>query len=117
MIRNALCVLKATVTLDDRSIKSIMIAIRRLNLFLGACTLTSWGNNQIGWWCHLTHGGAAGGSVDWKIDEILRVTGKLCDLPVEARQRVDAALYWMRAAPVLMLEQNDMHVFRTFTTR
>ena len=115
VIRDSICVLKATVSLNGRSIKSIMNAIRRLNLFFGAWTLTSWGNNQVGWWCYLTHGGKVSASVDLEIDEILRVTDKLCDLPVEMRQRVDSALYWMRATPALLLSSNYMHVFPAYT--
>lgn len=115
VIHTALCALKTTVSLKDRNIESIMDAIRRLNLFLGAWTLTSWGNNQIGWWCHLTHGSEGSASVEVKIDDILSVTGKLCDLPVAVRLKVDSALYWMRATPALLRGTNDMHVFRAFS--
>lgn len=117
VIRDALCVLKVTVSLNDRSMESVMNAIRRLNLFLGAWTLASWGNNQVGWWCYFTHGSNASGSTDLKIDEILRVTDKLCDLPVEVRQKVDSALYWMRGTPALVLGSNFLHVFPAYTSR
>lgn len=117
VVRSALCALKATIAIDDKSIESILDAIRRLNLLLGAMTLTSWGNNQVGWWCHLTHGNDAGISTDWKIDEILNVTNNLCDLRADVQQRVSAALYWMRANPVLILQQNGMPVFRSYTDR
>lgn len=117
VIRNALCVLRADVSINEKSIRSVLNAIERLNLFLGAWFLTSWGNNQVGWWCYLTHGGGASASVDLKTDELLSVSSHLCDLPDSVRQRIGAALYWLRATPTLVLGHNEAHAFRTYSAR
>ena len=57
IIKSAMCVLEASVRIEDKSIPAIIDAIRRINLFLGVFNLIEWGNGSIGWWSHITHGG------------------------------------------------------------
>ncbi len=115
IIRNALCVVKAKLSIDDRSVESIVDAFARLNVFLGAWTLASRGNVRFGWWCHLVHGNVAGTIEDFEIGKISNVASRLCDLPDRVRQKVEAALYWMRATPATLSSHTQILAFKVFT--
>jgi hypothetical protein len=97
VIRNAACVLKATVKVKERSLAALVDLARRINVLLGAYTLVSWGNAGSGWWSRITHGTSGGvgthlanEDMPGAIEGILRLS------PAEVRRKVEAALYWIR---------------------
>lgn len=71
IIRSATCVLKAKVKIHGKNIKSLMDAIRRINILLGAWNLIEWGSGASGWWSFVTHGSGGG------------ARGKLEDAPLD----------------------------------
>jgi hypothetical protein len=110
VIRSAMCVLKATVAIDEKSVPALVDAGRRINNLLGAYTLVNWGNGASGWWSYVTHGsGGAAGTVLAHEDLDRALTG-ITRLPTEVRKKVDAALYWVREPRNLLMEfhRNDL---------
>jgi hypothetical protein len=107
IISDALIVLDAYVSVEDRSITSVLDAVRRINVFMGAWALTDWAHGYRGWWCYLMHGGIGGvmGEIDPAAIEVA-VKGVL-GLRADVRRRIDAALYWIRATRRLV--RNSHH--------
>jgi hypothetical protein len=114
-IRTALCVLKANVTVSEKSISSLIDAARRINLFLGAHTLVSWGNSGCGWWSYVTHGTGSGSSPKFDDDALLPAIESACKLPAEVRRKIDAALYWIREPRNLVMESHRPDLLRVFS--
>jgi hypothetical protein len=90
-------VLEAEVTVSDRHLEGLIDAIQRINLLLGAITLENWANNAIGWWSLLTHG-ARLVQLHFKFspETTERINEQVLRLPPALRQKLDAALYWVR---------------------
>jgi hypothetical protein len=109
VIKNAMCVLKAIVRVQEKSVSGLIEAGRRINVFLGAYTLVEWGNAGCGWWSWVTHG--TGSSVGAKLahDDLPRAVDGILHLRPEVRQKVEAALYWVREPRNLLMEfyRND----------
>lgn len=110
VIRSAACVLDATVKIEEKSVEALVNAARRINVLLGAWTLVTWGNSASGWWSWVTHETGAAISdplshkdLNFAIDAVLR-------LPQPVRQRMEAALYWIREPRNLLMEfhRNDL---------
>lgn len=115
VIRSAMCVLKATVTIDEKSIPALVDAGCRINILLGAYTLVNWGNGACGWWSCVTHclGGGAGTLLAHK-DLDLAITS-IVRLPTAVRQKVNAALYWVREPRNLLMEIHRNEVLRIYS--
>jgi hypothetical protein len=92
IIKSAMCVLEASIRIEDKSVSAIVDAIRRINLFLGVFTLIEWGNGSIGWWSYITHG--TGGCAIVKLGEkdLNPIICAFLELPKPVKQKVDAAL-------------------------
>lgn len=110
VIQSAHCVLKATVKIKEKSVDELIDATRRINVLLGAWTLVEWGNAACGWWSYVTHG--SGGCVATKLahDDLDRAIDGVVRLPKAVRQKVEAALYWVREPRNLLMEwhRNDL---------
>ncbi len=115
VIKTAMCVLKATVKLNEKSVPALIEAGRRINVFLGAYTLVEWGNAGSGWWSWVTHG--TGGGVGTKIGhgDIPRAIEGILSLQPDVKQRLDAALYWVREPRNLLLEFYRSDVLRIYS--
>ena len=96
--QKALCSLRATVKIAGKDIDSLTDAIRRINVLLGAWVLIEWGNLGIDWWSYVTHEGSGGVISDMKKknDELYVAIDSILQLRADVRQRIDAALYWLR---------------------
>jgi hypothetical protein len=107
-------VVAARVAIAGKSLESIVDASKRVNVLLGAWTLVSWGNAPVGWWCHITHGSAAGsfGSVD--SPDVARAAKGVLDLPPAVRRKVDAALFWIREPSQLIREMHRRNALRQY---
>lgn len=110
VISSAMCVLKATVEIDEKSVRALVDAGRRINILLGAYTLVNWGNGASGWWSYVTHDSGAGGGTKLAHDDLDRAITGIILLPTNIRQKVDAALYWVREPRNLFKEfhRNDL---------
>lgn len=115
VIQSALCVLKANVTISEKSIPALIDAARRINVLLGTYTLVSWGNAGCGWWSYITHGTAAGASPKLEDEALMPAIESVCNLPPEVRRKIDAALYWVREPRNLMMEFHRPDLLRIFS--
>jgi hypothetical protein len=108
-IKTAMCVVKARVTVLEKSIKGIVEASGRIDRLLGLLAAIEWGNSGNGWWCRLTHGmGGARTQFDpGVLDKAVKVLNKF-DLRI--RYKVASALYWMRQPRRMAMESysNDI---------
>lgn len=114
VIRSAMCVLKATVKVEEKSVPALIDAVRRINVLLGAWTLVTWGNSACRWWSWVTHD--TGGGVHNSIahEDLNRAISGVLHLPQPVRQRVDAALYWIREPRNLLMEFHRNELLRTY---
>ena len=110
VIKSAMCVLKATVKIKEKNFASLVDAQRRINVFLGTWTLSDWGNNFIGWWSYVTHGTGSGGVTVFDENELRGTIDDILRLPKSVRQKVEAALYWVREPrnPFLEFYRSDL---------
>lgn len=115
VIQSALCVLKANVTISEKSIPALIEASRRINVLLGTFTLVNWGNAACGWWSHVTHGTATGSSPKLEYETLIPAIESVCNLPPEVRRKIDAALYWVREPRNLMMEFHRPDLLRIFS--
>lgn len=114
VIKSAMCVLKATVSIDDKSIPALIDASRRLNTFLGLWALVSWGNAGCGWWSRITHGGPGGAIINFQQDELPRALERYKCLPKVVQKRINAALYWIREPRNLFFECHRSDVLQIY---
>jgi len=115
VIASAMCVLAATVDVGERSIDAIRDAIGRINLLLGAWTLTTFANCPCGWWSYVTHGTITGAGSEFSNDALLTVTDLLLGHDPLVLKKVNAALYWIRAPHGMVRNGYDVHVFRMYS--
>lgn len=110
-----MCVVRAKVKVEDKSITALIDAIRRINVFLGSWILTEWGNGACGWWSWVTHG--AGGGVHTKLanENLYHTTKGILELPQLIRQKVDAALYWIREPRNLLMNFYRSDLLRMYS--
>ncbi|UCC31971.1 MAG: hypothetical protein JSU86_06765 [Phycisphaerales bacterium] len=115
VIRTALCVLKATIKISEKSVPSLIDAARRINVLLGTWTLVEWGNAGCGWWSYVTHGTGGGVGTTFEHEYLDRAIQGVLGLPVEVRQRVDAALYWVRQPRNLLMDFYRSDLLRVYS--
>lgn len=104
VIRSATCVLKATVKIEEKSVDALVDAARRINVLLGAYTLAEWGNSACGWWSWVTHETGGGVGTVLAHEHLHSIIDGILQLPKPVRQKVDAALYWVREPRNLLMD-------------
>ena len=107
--------LKAKVTVSEKSISGLIEAARRINLFLGVHTLVGWGNAGCGWWSYETHGTGGGASPKIDDDALIPAIESACKLPPDVRHKIEAALYWIREPRNLVMESHRPDLLRVFS--
>lgn len=114
VIRDAMCVLKAKVKINAKTVECLLDAARRINVLLGAWALVEWGNGHADWWSYVTHGtgGGVGTVLDHK-DLKLTITSVL-RLKPEIRKKIDSALYWVRSSRNLLMDFYRSDLLRTY---
>lgn len=115
VVRSAMCVLKATVEVTERSVPAILDAVRRINVLLGAWTLVEWGNGGCGWWCLITAGSMGGVATKLDNENLAAAIAGVTKLPVELRTKVDSALFWVREPRHLLMEQHRSDLLRIYS--
>lgn len=113
---SATCVLKASIEIEELSVPSILDAINRINLFLGSWVLVTWGNAPCRWWSWLTHD--SGGSISEPIvhKDLAKTISSVVGLPKNIRNKIDAALYWVREPKSLMRESPRSDLLRVYVS-
>ncbi|MFT4555819.1 MAG: hypothetical protein ACI92S_001154 [Planctomycetaceae bacterium] len=114
VIRSALCVVEATVEISERSVPAILDAVRRINVLLGSWTLVAWGNSGCGWWSYITHDSDGGVQERFDHHDLTSAVQGVLRLPSTVRQKVDAALYWVREPRALIMEHHRSDLLRIY---
>lgn len=96
VIKNVRTVHRATVKVCDKSIESVIDAVRRINVFLGTFVLVTWCNSYCGWWSYITHGPGGGVLTKLSHEDLYRAIDGVVSMNPDIRQKVDSALYWLR---------------------
>lgn len=111
----AICTLKGTAHVSDRTIMGLNDFISRINILLGAWTLTSWGGSAFNWWSWYKP--MYSGSVVADLDTLGNsdVITHILKLPADVQQRVRAALYWIRAPRKHALESARENTFQLYS--
>jgi hypothetical protein len=115
VISCAYCVLEATVKIKEKNFASLVDAKNRINVFLGVWTLADWGNNFISWWSYVTHG--TGGGCTVRLFDEYELQGTIDDilkLPKPIKQKVEAAIYWVREPKNSFKESYRNDLLRTY---
>jgi len=127
-------ILEATVQIADKSVASIVDAIRRINILLGSFFLLEWGNVACGWWSVVTHGPRGGVRKPFNNPDLESLTIALTQLPKNLsslkiltdnalltgyseekfRRKVGAALYWLREPTETSTNAYRDDVFRRY---
>jgi hypothetical protein len=114
IVRSAMCVLKARVTVPERSMAGIADASARVNKFLGLVTAVGWGNGHCGWWSMVTHGGMAGMMQPVDHDVVNQAIHDLQGLDPVVGLKITSALYWIREPRQMMMEGYRVDVLRVY---
>lgn len=115
IIKSAMSVLEASIKIEDKSVSAIVDAIRRINLFLGIFTLIEWGNGSIGWWSHITHGGGGCAIIKLGEKDLNPIICAFLELPKPVKQKMDAALYWLKEPRNLLYESYRSDLLRVYS--
>ena len=115
VIKSPMCVIEATVKIEKKNIASLVDAKRRINVFLGAWTIVNWGNNFISWWSYVTHGTGSGVVTLFDENELHGSINDILQLPKPVRQKVEAALYWVREPRNPFWESYRSDLLRMYT--
>jgi hypothetical protein len=113
-IKSAMCVLKARVTIPQKSVQGLNHAAARINTLLGVLAALNWGNSGSGWWSHVTHGSISGLMPKLEPDRVQKVVEVLSKLPEPVARKVRSALYWVREPRQLMMEAHRSDVLRVY---
>jgi hypothetical protein len=115
IIKSAMCVLEASIRIADKSVPSIVDAIRRMNLLLGAFTLIEWGNGSIGWWSSITHETGAIALVKLGEKDLNPIIRAFLKLPDPVKKKVYAALYRIKEPRRLLDEGYRSDILRVYS--
>lgn len=115
IIKAALTVLKATVRVREKSVSGLLDATKRINLLLGVRTLHTWGNDACGWWSWVTHGTYSGVMHKFEGDIGASAVAVL-NLPTQVRQKIEAALFWIREPRALLQESYRADIIRVYSS-
>ena len=109
LVRSAMCVLKARVTVPAKNVEGLVDAVARINTLLGVFAAVNWGNPGCGWWCHVTHGSIGGVMSTLDSGEIEKAIKSLQMLRPDIRGKISSALHWIREPRQMLMEgyRND----------
>lgn len=115
-IKSAGCVLVASVKVEAKNLESLIDAIRRINILLGAWTLFKLGHSALGWWSYISHGTSGGVIHKLERDKNLEIIIRnISNLPVNTRKKIDAALYWIREPRNLIRDSYRSDILRIYS--
>lgn len=114
VIGQSLCVLRASVEVNERTVAGLNDAARRINALLGAWTLWSHGNAAFGWWSDLSHGSTTGVYADLECERMPETLSTLEKLSPDISKKVRSALYWVRSSRAQFTEQHKNDTLRMY---
>lgn len=114
-IEVAECVLKGRVKVLERTSRGLTDAIVRMNILLGGLELVSWGNGGCGWWCNILHEAVGSSQMNIEDTYLSKVIKDTLSLSRPIRQKIEAALYWIREPNSMVLEWHRNDLLRTFS--
>ena len=114
IIHSATCILKARVTISEKSVNALIDASARISTLLGIIAAINWGNGGMGWWSYVTHGTAGGVMPKLETKPIQDAITDLEALPTPVASKIRSALYWMRAPRSLIMEQHRGDTLRLY---
>lgn len=114
IVKSAMCVLKARVTISEKSVAGLVDAGSRINTLLGVLAAIDWGNAGSGWWCHVTHGSMAGVLPAFEQDAIEKAIKAVQNLQPDVRRKVTSALHWIREPRQMMMEGYRSDLLRIY---
>ena len=94
--RSAQCEIEASIKIKNKSVDDIIHAVNRLNLFLGTWTLIEGGNGACSWWSPIAQDRRVAQLMQLGDYDINPVIDRILSLPKPVRQKINAALYWIR---------------------
>ncbi len=115
VVKHERTVHRATVDIDDKSIESIVDAVRRINLFLETFALLTWCNSYCNWWSHITHDSSGGGvktTLSRKGQK--KAIDSVTVMKPEIRKKIDYALYWLREPKSSMFNWHRLDFIRSY---
>lgn len=115
VMQGARTVLRATVRVNEWTVRGITEASWRVSTLVGIWTLMNMGNSGIGWWSYLTHGLGSSGSVAFDHPNLVDATALVTGLEPKIRRNVDWALYWIREPSAPLKLSYRSATFRTFS--
>lgn len=104
VIKSAMSVLLARVSIKNKTVESVKDAARRLNLLVGVLSYANQGA-PIRWWCYVTSPTASGLGYTLTDGEPAILLEMIGLLPDNVRNHVEAALYWLTEPRSMLLEQ------------
>ena len=114
IIRSAFCVLRARVTVSERSISGAQNAMERVSKFLGVWTLIDWGNRGIGCWSWIVGNSMVSVGAAFKLEGIQRALHGIEKLRPDIQHQIGAALYWIRDPKALLQDQYKSDTLRMY---
>jgi len=112
--RSAMCVVKARVTVPEKSVAGLADASARINTLLGVLAALDWGNAHSGWWCRVSHGPMTGVMPEFDQDGLERAIKAVAHLQPEVRRKVISALHWIREPRQMAMEGYRSDVLRVY---
>lgn len=112
-IRDACCILRATVKITEKNVASFLEATKRINLLLGIMTLVSYGNGKFCWWSFINDD-PVGGWTDFRTNDLHTALSSLNRFPPKVRLKIESALYWIRIAKNLSMQSHQRDILKTF---
>jgi len=113
-ISPALCVLRARVSVQEKSLQALADAALRLNTLLGVMTALDWGNSGLGWWSPLTHDSNSAGMMKFDLSRTQESLDSLVRLPSPVARKVRSALFWIREPRSLMREDYRVDILHVY---
>lgn len=113
-VRSAMCVLRARITISEKSVAGLVDAAARINTFMGVLAAVDWGNSGSGWWCHLTHENMGGSMHSFERDTVEKVIKVVQTLQPDVRRKVISALHWIREPRQMMMEGYRRDVLQVY---
>ena len=113
VIKSAITVVEARVRLAARSIEGVKDAVSRLNMLVGVLCYASQAM-PVRWWSYMTSPGGAGVGGPLNHERASTVLALMQLMSQDVRQKVTAALYWVREPRSLILEHNRADHFAVY---
>jgi hypothetical protein len=107
-------ILLGKAAMSSIDVPGVLDAVRRINIFLGALTLTSWGNNSFAWWSWMlqVHGGGILQSLDAAFVD--GIATAMTAFPRRVQEKIASAMFWIRDPTTSFYERHQRDELRRY---